>query len=293
MQDFSGKTAFVTGGASGIGFAMAKGFLAAGMNVMLADIEEQALAAALRTLAPYDNRLGGIVLDVSLRDAYERAAAETFDRFGKVHVLCNNAGVSRAGAVDSIAPSDWDWVWGVNLGGTVTGIRLFLPHMKAHGEGGHIVNTASMAGLVGNALSGVYASTKYAIVGISEVLAEELEGTNIGVSVLCPAFVRTNMPLNGRNRPARFGGNLDIMADPALAERNARFLAAAASGLDPDRVAPMVLRAIRENRLYIVTDPARRDQVESRHARIMAGFDACEEDLAQPLHGSADGRTPA
>jgi NAD(P)-dependent dehydrogenase (short-subunit alcohol dehydrogenase family) len=281
MQDFNGKTAFVTGGASGIGFAMAKGFLEAGMNVMLADIEEKALASALRSFAAYDNRLGGVVLDVSLRDAYEQAAAETFAKFGKVHVVCNNAGVSRAGPLDKIAPSDWEWVWGVNVRAAVAGIQIFLPHMKAHGEGGHIVNTASMAGLGGSALSGVYCSTKFAVVGISETLAEELRGTNIGVSVLCPAFVRTNMPMNGRNRPERFGGPLDILADPALKERNARFLEATKTALDPDRVAPMVLRAIRENRLYIVTDPARRDVVEARHARLMRAFDAAAEDLAE------------
>jgi NAD(P)-dependent dehydrogenase (short-subunit alcohol dehydrogenase family) len=285
MQDFTGKTAFITGGASGIGFAMAKALLQAGMKVMLADIEEAALAAALKSLAMFDNRLGGIVLDVSLRDAYERAADETFAKFGKVHIVCNNAGVSRAGAVDKVSPSDWEWVWGVNLRGTVAGIQIFLPHIKAHGEGGHIVNTASMSGLVGNALSGVYASTKYAIVGISEVLAEELKGSNIGVSVLCPATVRTNMPMNGRNRPARFGGALDILADPALQQRNARFLAANEAGLDPDRVAAMVLRAVRENRLFIVTDPARRNVVAARHARLMAAFDASEEDLAKSARG--------
>ncbi len=279
MQDFNGKTAFVTGGASGIGFALAKAFLQAGMNVMLADIEESALERALASLAIYDNRLEGTVLDVSLSAAYETAAEETLTRFGKVHVLCNNAGVSRAGPVDQIAASDWDWVWGVNVGGTVTGIRTFLPHIKAHGEGGHIVNTASMSGLIGTALAGVYASTKFAIVGLSEALADELKGSTIGVSVLCPASVRTNMPMNGRNRPARFGGGLDIMADPSLAERNARFLADNAAGLDPDRVAPMVLRAIRENRLYIVTDPSRRSAVEARHGRLMAAFDASEDDL--------------
>jgi NAD(P)-dependent dehydrogenase (short-subunit alcohol dehydrogenase family) len=280
MQDFTGRTAFVTGGASGIGFALAKEFLRIGMNVMLADIEEPALERALQSLASYDNRLGGIVLDVALRDAYETAAAETFAKFGKVHVVCNNAGVSRAGRVETVQPSDWEWVLGVNLKGTIAGIQLFLPHIKAHGEGGHIVNTASMSGLVGQALSGPYATTKYAIVGLSEVLADELKGTNIGVSVLCPASVRTNMPMNARNRPTRFGGAFDLADDTVNAERNARFLANNAAGLDPDRVARMVVRAIRDNRLYILTDPARRSAVEERYARIMAGFEACVEDHA-------------
>ncbi len=285
MQDFTGKTAFITGGASGIGLALAKGFLQVGMNVMLADIEEPALERALKSLASYDNRLGGIVLDVALRDAYERAAAAAFAKFGKVHVVCNNAGVSRAGRVETVLSSDWEWVLDVNLKRTITGIQLFLPHIKAHGEGGHIVNTASMSGLVGQALSGPYAATKYAIVGLSEVLADELKGTDIGVSVLCPASVRTLMPMNGRNRPGRFGGGFDLAEDTANAERNARFLANNAAGLDPDRVAPMVLRAIRENRLYVLTDPARRAAVEARYARIMAGFDACVEDHAAVKRG--------
>ena len=280
MKDFAGKTAFVTGGASGIGFAMASAFLEAGMNVMLADIEEAALERALKSLASYDNRLGGMVLDVSLREEYERVAEETFAKFGKVHVLCNNAGVSRAGPVETVSPTDWEWVWSVNLRATITGIQLFLPHIRAHGEGGHIVSTASMAGLVGNALSGPYASTKYAIVGVSEVLADELKDTNIGVSVLCPAVVKTQMPFNGRNRPGRFGGSFTLESDPANAERNQRYVTNNETGLDPKHVGQMVLRAIRDNRLYIVTDPARRSAVQSRYERIMAGFDACEEDHA-------------
>jgi NAD(P)-dependent dehydrogenase (short-subunit alcohol dehydrogenase family) len=280
MQDLDGKTAFVTGGASGIGFAVARGFLEAGMNVMIADIEQKALDAAQAKLANFGNRLGGLVLDVSLRDAYAAAAAETLDRFGKVHVLFNNAGVSRAGMIDQVAPSDFEWVWGVNVGGTLAGIQIFLPHIKAHGEGGHIVSTASIAGLAGSPLSGAYSSSKFAIVGLSEVLAEDLKGTNIGVSVLCPGFVRTNMNDNGRNRPARYGGAFDVFADPALAERNARFRAATVAGLDPDRVAPMVIRAIRENRLYILTDAGRREQIQARYARLMEAFDATEEDLA-------------
>jgi NAD(P)-dependent dehydrogenase (short-subunit alcohol dehydrogenase family) len=285
MQDLDGRTAFVTGGASGIGFAVAKGFLEAGMNVMIADIEERALDAALAKLANYGNRLGGLVLDVSLREAYAAAAAETLARFGKVHVLFNNAGVSRAGRIETIAPSDWDWVWGVNVGGTVAGIQILLPHIRAHGEGGHIVSTASIAGLAGSALSGAYSSTKFAIVGLSEVLAEELKDTGIGVSVLCPGFVRTNMTDNGRNRPARYGGAFDVFADPALQERNARYRALTATALDPDLVAPMVIRAIRENRLYIVTDPERRDLVETRHARLREAFDAAAEDLAASTPG--------
>ena len=132
-----------------------------------------------------------------MREAAGRALAE----FGKVHVLCNNAGVSRAGAIETIASSDWDWVIGVNLKGLVHGLQLFLPQMKAHGEEGHIVNTASVNGVVGSPLAGPYSATKFAVVGISEVLAAELKDTPIGVSVLCPSWVKTRMLDNGRNRP--------------------------------------------------------------------------------------------
>ncbi len=274
MRDFAGKTAFITGGASGIGLAMARAFLEAGMNVMLADIEEPALQGALRGLSNYGPRVAGVVADVSERTTLEQAAAEAFARFGKVHVLCNNAGVSRAGPVEKIATSDWEWVIGVNLMGTVAGLQLFLPHIKAHGEGGHIVNTASIAGLAPGALSGPYAATKFGIVGLSEVLADELAGSNIGVSVLCPSWVRTRMVDNGRNRPARFGGKFALADDPANAERNARFLAAVERGLEPDRVAAMVVQAMRENRLYVFTDPARQADVEKRFRRIEEGFAA-------------------
>ena len=278
MRDFAGKTAFITGGASGIGLAMARAFLEAGMNVMLADIEEEALNAALRGLSNHGPRIAGVLSDVSERTTLERAAAETFSKFGKVHVLCNNAGVSRAGQVEKVALRDWEWVIGVNLLGTVAGIQLFLPHIKAHGEGGHIVNTASMAGLAPGALSGPYAATKFGIVGLSEVLAEELAGSNVGVSVLCPSWVRTRMVDNGRNRPARFGGKFALADDAGNAERNARFLAAVENGLDPDGVPPLVLQAIRENRLYIFTDADRQADIEKRFRRIEAGFAA----LAKP-----------
>jgi NAD(P)-dependent dehydrogenase (short-subunit alcohol dehydrogenase family) len=274
MRDFAGKTAFITGGASGIGLALARAFLEAGMNVMLADIEEPALQAALRGLSNYGPRVAGTLCDVSEHETLRRAADEAFARFGKVHVVCNNAGVSRAGPIETIASSDWEWVIGVNLMGTIDGIRLFLPHIKAHGEGGHIVNTASIAGLVGGALSGPYAATKFGVVGLSEVLSDELAGSNVGVSVLCPSWVRTRMVDNGRNRPQRYGGSFDLAGDTANQERNARFLAAVEHGLDPDRVASMVMQAIRDNRLYVLTHADREAAVEARFRRIGEGFAA-------------------
>jgi NAD(P)-dependent dehydrogenase (short-subunit alcohol dehydrogenase family) len=274
VDSFAGRTAFVTGGAGGLGFAMVEGFLEAGMKVMLADIEAPALDAALKKLSAYDNRLSGMLVDVSEPDALERAAAETIAKFGNVHIVCNNAGVGRAGPLERILPSDWQWVIDVNLMGTVRGVRAFLPHMKAHGEGGHIVNTSSMSGLTPRALAGPYAATKFAIIGLSEVLADELQGTNIGVSVLCPGNFRTRMPDNGRNRPKRYGGGFRVEDDIENAARNARYLEMARIGKDPKEVVPMVLQAIRENRLYIFTHAERRKDVEARVDRIMAAFDA-------------------
>jgi NAD(P)-dependent dehydrogenase (short-subunit alcohol dehydrogenase family) len=200
----------------------------------------------------------------------------TFERFGDVHILCNNAGVSRAGAIESISEQDWNWVVGVNLMGVVHGVQAFLPRMKRTSTECHIVNTSSMVGIVGGALSGPYAATKFAIVGVSDVIAAELEGSNISVSVLCPSWVRTQMPHNGRNRPERFGGPFDLASDTANAERNARYLAAAELGLDPMEVAAMALDAIRDSRRYIFTHNEARADVERHDDLVRRGFDAAD-----------------
>jgi len=170
MREFKGKTAFVTGGASGIGLAMATAFAEAGMNVMLADVEQAALDRAQEDLRRYGNHVRGIPCDVADADSVERAAQATFAAFGKVHVLCNNAGVAAGGGIDLISVDNWRWVVDVNLMGVVYGIRSFLPHMRAHGEGGHIVNTASMAGMINGMGFSPYAATKYAVVAMSEGL---------------------------------------------------------------------------------------------------------------------------
>jgi NAD(P)-dependent dehydrogenase (short-subunit alcohol dehydrogenase family) len=282
MHDFTGKTAFVTGAASGIGLAMAKSLAAAGTAVMLCDIEEGALELATKEVAASGQHVEAVACDVADREGMLRAADTTFDHFGDVHILCNNAGVSRAGAVERIAEQDWNWVVGVNLMGLVHGIQVFLPRMKAAATECHIVNTSSMVGVVGGALSGPYAATKFAIVGLSDVLAAELEGTDIGVSVLCPSWVRTQMPHNGRNRPERFGGPFDLASDTDNAERNARYLAAGELGLDPMEVAAMVLDAMRERRRFVFTHPEARADVEAHEALIRRGFDAADAWAGSP-----------
>jgi NAD(P)-dependent dehydrogenase (short-subunit alcohol dehydrogenase family) len=283
MREFKGRTAFITGAASGIGLGLARTFLDRGMNVMMADVEEEALRAAVHGLSNYGNRVANVRCDVSIAEELQAAAARTFETFGNVHILCNNAGVSPAGHVEEITLPDWDWAIGVNLYGMIHGVRAFLPHMKRHGEPGHIINTSSMSGLTPKALAGPYGATKFAIVGLSHVLHDELADTKIGVSVLCPGWTRTNMPDNGRNRPARFGGAFDYRTDPVLAERNKRYVEGSRCGLDPLDLAALVVRAIEENEFYIVTQPNRRGDVQVRYDEIMQAFDAAEARLPRIL----------
>ena len=283
MKEFKGKTAFITGAASGIGLGLARTFLDRGMNVMMCDVEQAALDKAVHGLSNYGNKVSSVVADVAVGQAIAEAADKTFKAFGKVHVLCNNAGVSRAGPMDEISMTDWEWVVGVNLYGTVHGIRTFLPHMKAHGEPSHIVSTSSMSGLTPKALAGTYGATKFAIVGLSHVLHDECQGTNVGVSVLCPVWTRTNMPDNGRNRPARFGGPINVKNDPKLAERNKVYVENSAKGLDPLDLAGLVVRAIEENEFYIMTQPDRRASVQERYDEIMESFDHVAERLPKIL----------
>jgi NAD(P)-dependent dehydrogenase (short-subunit alcohol dehydrogenase family) len=277
MRDFAGKTAFITGGAGGIGLAMARAFGRRGMKVSVADAEAETCAKAVESLRGEGITAIGSACDVSDRASLAEAAAKTLAELGKVHVLCNNAGVSRAGPIKTIAPSDWDWVIGVNLKGLVHGLQLFLPHMKAHGEEGHIVNTASVNGVAGAPLAGPYSATKFAVVGMSEVLAAELADTPIGVSVLCPSWVRTRMLDNGRNRPDRFGGPIKLDADSANAERNARYARALEGGLDPADVAELVIGAIETRRLFVFTHVETRAAVERCHELMMQGFAALED----------------
>src|SRR5277367_2214969 len=205
MRDLVGKTAFVTGGASGIGFALGRAFAQAGMKVMLADIETDALAVAVKNLHDVGPSVRGVACDVADPLSVEQAAKASFDAFGHVHVVCNNAGVGAAGGIDDISLDNWRWVLDVNLMGVLHGIRAFLPHIRAHGEGGHIVNTASMAGMNSGLGFSPYAASKFAVVNMSEGLAKTVAPLGIGVTVLCPGFVRTRIWESGRNRPGRYG----------------------------------------------------------------------------------------
>jgi NAD(P)-dependent dehydrogenase (short-subunit alcohol dehydrogenase family) len=273
MREFLGKTAFVTGGASGIGLALGRAFAESGMKVMLADIEADALSAAVDRLRGIGPEIRGVICDVADASSVEQAARDTFEAFGKVHVLCNNAGVAGGSGIDDISIDNWRWVIDINLMGVVHGIAAFLPHMRAHGEGGHIVNTASMAGMQSGLGFSPYAASKFAVVAMSEGLALELKPSGIGVSVLCPGFVRTRIGESGRNRPTRYGPapTLDP-ASPAgaLAAYIAERLQA---GLEPSLVAERVLAAIAADQFYVFTHPEMRGEVDDRFAAIQAALD--------------------
>lgn len=268
-QDLTGKTAFITGGASGIGFALAKTFLQEGMNVMLADIEASALNDAANALRDEGANVAAIVCDVADAESVMRASQTTFDRFGHVHIVCNNAGVGGGSGIDDIRLDTWRWVIDVNLMGVVHGVAAFLPHMRAHGEGGHFVSTASMAGLNTGLGFSAYVASKFAVVAMSEGLAKQVSPLGIGVTVLCPGFVRTRIWESSRNRPERYGE----APPPSLMHQQLAELGAA--GLDPDDVAAQVLAAIRANELYVFTHagPDWRAEVAERFDGILAAMD--------------------
>ncbi|HYM01298.1 MAG TPA: SDR family NAD(P)-dependent oxidoreductase [Stellaceae bacterium] len=273
MQDLGGKTAFVTGGASGIGLALGRAFAEAGMKVMLADIEAGALTDAVKSLEKSGPDIRGVLCDVADAQSVERAATATIAAFGKIHVVCNNAGVGGGGGIDDISLETWRWVLDVNLMGVLHGIRAFLPHIRAHGEGGHFVNTASLAGLQSNLGFSPYATSKYGVVAMSEGLALQLAPLGIGVSVLCPGFVNTRIWESGRNRPERYGPTRP--PDPASA--SGKLLAHLAdlgrSGLDPADVAAQTLAAIRAGELYVFTHPEMHGEVRDRFAAIQAAME--------------------
>jgi NAD(P)-dependent dehydrogenase (short-subunit alcohol dehydrogenase family) len=273
MRDFTDRTAFVTGGASGIGLALGCAFAEAGMKVMLADIERDALDSAVESLRRFAPKIGSVWCDVADPDSVERAARTTFATFGNVHIVCNNAGVAAGGGIDTISVDNWRWVIDVNLMGVVHGIRSFLPQLRTHGEGGHIVNTASMAGMQGGLGFSPYAASKFAVVAMSEGLRAQLEPDGIGVSVLCPSYVRTGIGDSGRNRPARYGQA--PVLDPAspAAALVAQIANALQVGLDPAEVAARVLDAIRADELYVFTHPDMRAEVDGRFAAIQTAMD--------------------
>ena len=274
MEDVKGKVAFITGGGSGIGLGMAGAFVRAGMRVVIADIRPDHLEQASRLLGAGE-AIHAIQLDVTDRDAMSRAADETERVFGKVHVLCNNAGVATTGPMKLATYSDWDWTVSVNLGGVINGVQTFLPRLLAHGEGGHIVNTSSMSGILPHAGAGLYITTKFAVVGMSEALRSELMAENVGVSVLCPGPVQTNIAECGKTRPAR-------LADTGYGEsdKNRQQHSVSPLYMDPAKVGERVLEGIKRNDLYIFTHSEFREGIRSRCEAVMAAVPDTDPDPA-------------
>ncbi|HET8577794.1 MAG TPA: SDR family NAD(P)-dependent oxidoreductase [Methylomirabilota bacterium] len=244
MESLRDKTAVVTGGASGIGRALCLALAREGARVVVADVDEAGMAKTAAGVAAAGSRAISVKTDVSRLGDVEALAERAWAEFSAVHVLCNNAGVAVHGGLEAASHKDWEWVIGVNLWGVIHGIEAFVPRMIAQKQPGHIVNTASMAGLIASQGLGIYNTTKYAVVGLSETLQKDLRPYNIGVSVLCPMGVATNIHDSERNRPAHLkqpGGSRG--GEVTLIGRT----------LSPEHVAERVLRAIRANRLYVIT----------------------------------------
>jgi NAD(P)-dependent dehydrogenase (short-subunit alcohol dehydrogenase family) len=276
MKDLKGKVAVVTGAASGIGRALAERFAAEGMSVVLSDVEEKPLAEATGAIASTGARVLAVPTDVSRAAAVDSLAAKTIEAFGAAHVVCNNAGVGVGGFMWEREPADWEWILGVNLWGVIHGVRAFVPQMIAQGEG-HVVNTASIAGLLSVPGMSPYCATKHAVVTMSECLHHELAFVTAGkvrVSVLCPGWVKTKIHESGRNRPsasAKGGGHRELTSyEKATQEMTA---AAIAKGLAPSEVADRVVRAILEPRFYIFTHPEMLGAFKTRAYEILGQTD--------------------
>lgn len=265
MKNVKGKVAFITGGASGIGLGMAKVFTRAGMKVVIADIRQQFLNEALPQI---DGEVHAIQLDITDREAMERAAQETLEVFGKVHIICNNAGVNLFKTIDESSYEDWDWITSINLDSVFNGIHTFVPRIKAQGEGGHIVNTASMAAFCAGATAGIYTATKFAVRGLSESLRQSLGEFNIGVSVLCPGLVQSNIYLSEQIRPE----DLTVTNQEVNVEGIKRLEGVHKMGMDPVEVGEKVLRGIQNNDLYIFSHPDHKEEVRGLCDEIVAAF---------------------
>ena len=267
MADVRGRTAFITGGANGIGLGIARALVRAGANVVIADIRQSALAAAKADLAA-DQQVETVELDVTDRAAFARAADAAEARFGKIHILVGNAGVGVMGPVLEARFDDWDWGMGVNLGGVINGLVTILPRIKAHGEGGQIVTTSSQSALLPINYSAIYTAAKAAVLGISEAICGELAAENIGVSAFMPGPVQSNIAHSGELRPAAY------REDSGYREREEELEKRPVSPLwmSADEVGERVLAGIRANDLYILTHPEFAPGMQSRFDAIMASM---------------------
>jgi NAD(P)-dependent dehydrogenase (short-subunit alcohol dehydrogenase family) len=270
----AGQVAFITGGASGIGLGIARAFGAAGARIAIADIEQAALDRATRDLAQSGIEALGVRLDVTDRAAFAAARDEVLRAFGAVHLLFNNAGVNVAGPIDQVSFADWDWVLSVNLGGVINGVMTFLPELKRHPGRAHVVNTASVGGLVGMRNLSIYNTSKFGVVGLSEAMRADLAASGVGVSVLCPGIVATALGTSERNRPGRAAVANAPPTEAAPAG------APAAAGMSPDALGNRVLDAVQAGEFFISSHTEFRPIVGQRNAAVQASFHGAEDPAA-------------
>ncbi|HTO05559.1 MAG TPA: SDR family NAD(P)-dependent oxidoreductase [Myxococcota bacterium] len=273
MDPFQDRVAVITGGAGGIGAAMAKAFAERGAKIVLADLDEPALAGAVRELEKSGAQVIGVHTDVSKPESVEALAEATLRRFGAAHIVCNNAGIATFGPIAKSTRKDWEFTMSVNFWGVVNGVQAFVPRLIAQNQGGHVINTASMAGLVGMRWLGVYCASKFAVVGLTESLFVELRDHGIGASVLCPMMVATNINANSlRMRPAA----LRNPAGSDIAQTGGGAPPLVGGTVQPRELALRVVRAVERRELYILTHPEQREILKRRASRLDAAFNVWE-----------------
>jgi NAD(P)-dependent dehydrogenase (short-subunit alcohol dehydrogenase family) len=269
---FKNRTAFITGAASGIGFALSEALLAKGAKVMMADINEAGLDDAIEKLGGASSSLASVQCDVRDAASVKAAAEKTIETFEKVHIVMNNAGVGLAGRSGRTDLKDWQWVVDINLMGVVYGVEIFTPLIKAHGEGGHILNTASMAGHMTTEYMPPYHATKFAVVGYSESIAQELSRDNIAVTCLCPTWVKSSIASSGDNRPSASDQDEPVNQHVKAAQNNVAALVA--NGMEAGRMAALTLAMMAEGRMHVFNDPEARPAIDMRAKSLADDYDA-------------------
>ncbi|MGZ5778681.1 MAG: SDR family NAD(P)-dependent oxidoreductase [Croceibacterium sp.] len=273
--DFAGRTAFITGGASGAGLGQAKVFGRAGCKVCIADIRGEAVEQALTELRGEGIECHGIELDITDRDAFARAADQAEQALGPVTMLFGTAGVSIFGPLEQATYADYDWIFGVNFGGVVNLMQTFVPRMIRHGLGGHIVNTASLGAFFANSGSGIYSASKFAVHGITMAMRDALKDHGIGVSVLCPANIKSNIAESIKARPAKYEGSGYAVDEREIAALHAIY----SQGMEPEELASHVMLAIEENRFYVIPYPEARGMLEATFQQVLDALPPPDSDV--------------
>ena len=272
MTDYSNKVAFVTGAASGIGYALCAALLSKGAKVMMADINAPGLSSALEKLGGASDTLSSTLCDVRDAESVKRAAERTIEVFGKVHIVMNNAGVALAGQSGRTDLKDWQWIVDINLMGVVYGVEIFTPLIKSHGEGGHFLNTASMAGHATTEYMPPYHATKFAVVGYSESIAQDLKKYDINVTCLCPTWVKSNIASSGNARPS--AGTQKTAPSNMVKTAQSSVSALVANGMEADRMAALTLAMMAQKRLHVFNDPEARPAIDIRAKSLAEDYDA-------------------